>query len=216
MDDIKIKKIKKSGSIIKVYVAEFEKPIILPECSAIQYNLTIGIMLSKDKFQTLVEESELFTCQREAQRVLAIRNHSVGELRFKLTNKKFPKHHREKVIYDLMEQGLLDDKSLASRLAEKLTKQKPCGRSFIIAYLQRKRFDRILAEETADRVLNNLDTSRLALDALRKRWHMFNYLELEDARKKSYNYLSRRGFTYAVSKNAFETLINEKNEELEN
>jgi SOS response regulatory protein OraA/RecX len=216
MNDIKIKKIQKSGSIVRLYITELEKPIILPEISAIQHNLTEGAIISPDQLELLVEESLLFTCHKEAQRLLALRNHSVGELRFKLTNKKFPIHLQKKVISDLIEQGLLDDTAYALHLAERLIIQKPCGRSYIMAYLQRKRIDRKLAEETSNEVLSKLDMNKQALDSLRKKWHMFDHLELEDARKKSYNYLSRRGFSYDVSKNAFETVTKDNNEELEN
>ena len=216
MNDIKIKNIQKSGTIVRLYITELEKPIILPEISVIQHNLADGVIISPAQLELLVEESLLFTCHRESQRLLALRNHSVGELRFKLTNKKFPPHLQKKVISDFIEQGLLDDTAYASHLAERLVNNKPCGRSYIIAYLQRKRIDRKLAEETSDKILSKLDLSEQALNALRKRWHMFNHLELEDARKKSYNYLSRRGFTFGVSKNAFDTVTKEKNEELEN
>jgi regulatory protein len=216
MDDIKIKKIKKSGSIVRLYITELEKPIILPEISVIQQNLADGDIISPDQLELLVQESLLYTCQREAQRLLALRNHSIGEIRFKLTNKKFPFDLQKKVISDLIEQGLLNDNSYALDLAERLVRQKPCGRSYITAYLQRKRIDRKLAEVTTDRILSKLDMNKQALDALRKRWHMFDHLELEDARKKSYNYLSRRGFTFDVSKNAFDKIIKENNEELEN
>lgn len=214
MNDIKIKKIKKSGTIVKLYVSDLEKPIILPEISAIQHNLTDGTILNTSRLESLVEESQLFTCQREAQRLLAIRNHSVGELKFKLTKKNFPFYLQKKVIEDLTEQGLLNDKAYALHLAECLVRQKPCGRSYITSYLQRKRIDRKLAEEISNTVLGKLDIKKQALSALRKQWYMFNHLELEDARKKSYNYLSRRGFSFDASKNAFDTVINEKNEEL--
>jgi len=216
MDDIKIKKIKKSGTIVILYVNELEKPIILPETSAIQHNLKTDDTLSSTELELLIEESQLFACQREAQRLLAIRNHSIGELRLKLTKKEFPLHLQKRVINDLTEQGFLDDRAYALYLAERLVRQKPCGRTYITSYLQQKRIDRKLAEEISDSVLSKLDINIQALNALKKRWYMFSHLELEEARKKSYNYLSRRGFSFDASKNAFNTIVNEKNEELKN
>ena len=60
----------------------------------------------------------------------------------------------------------------------------------------------------------------LAVVALQKRWRQFSQFEVEEARTKSYNYLSRRGFSYSAAKSAFEQLWQEKRdkqeEEIEN
>ena len=77
----------------------------------------------------------------------------------------------------------------------------------VIAYQRKKMINRELAEKTAEMVLGNTDQTVYAVLALEKRFNQFAQLELEEARKKSYNYLSRRGFSYEATKKAFEQLF---------
>ena len=92
------------------------------------------------------------------------------------------------------------------KLAEKLIQTKPCGKSMLIGYLRNKLIDRQVAENAATEVLKDIDMTEQAVAALSKRWYRYEQFELEEAKKKSYTYLSRRGFGFEAAKKAFNIL----------
>ena len=75
-----------------------------------------------------------------------------------------------------------------------------------MAVLQRKYINRALAEQVVGNLLANEDETDLAVAALERKWHQLAEFDVETARRKAYNYLSRRGIGYAAAKDAFENL----------
>lgn len=71
---------------------------------------------------------------------------------------------------------------------------------------------RELAEETVNSLYQSEDELGLAVSALSKRWRQYSQFELEEARRKAYNYLSRKGFSYGIAKDAFEQLRQQQEE----
>ena len=102
--------------------------------------------------------------------------------------------------------GFLDDTAFARKLAEQTLERSPAGRAYLVAVLRKKRIGRSLAERTVDLVLHDTDEEEIAVRALQKRWSQYRQLELESARRKAYNYLSRRGIGYAAARAAFDKL----------
>ena len=121
----------------------------------------------------------------------------------------------KKTIRKYCRQGVLDDAVFAYHQAEKLVNRRPCGKSYLTAFLQRKRIDRQLAQQTAEQVLEGNDELQLAAAALLQRWREYRQFELEVARRKAYNYLARRGFGYEATKAAFEQIQRRQKEETE-
>lgn len=70
-----------------------------------------------------------------------------------------------------------------------------------------------MAADIVDEIMGNVDENELALEILRGRWRQFSKFDLETARKKAYNYLSRRSVSYGAAKYAFEAMIKEVNED---
>ena len=195
-----------------VKLSSDEEPLTISEEIVHQFRLVEGVVLTSSQVEMLIDESELYQCDQRAARVLTIRGHSVGELRRKLSMKGFREEIIGKVMQKYRRNGILDDAQYAYSVAQRLVERKPCGRSYLIAYLRKKLLDRDTAEMTAEMVLSQTDESCRAQEALEKRWSQFSQFDLETARKKSYNYLVRRGFGYDAAKKAFEALINQKNE----
>jgi len=203
---IKIVSLKRSSAIVKLRISILEEEIVLPLQVAYELGLKEDTILTSSQLQRLESEAEGFSCDRELARILTFRAHSIGEARAKLKRKKYSTEIVDKTIRDYKRKGLLDDSQYAFRNGKNLVEHKPCGRSYLVAFLQRKMIDRNLAETTADAILCNRNLILLATTALEKRWRQFSQFELEVSRKKSYNYLSRRGFGYDASKQAFEQL----------
>lgn len=211
-DAIRILAIERSRRRVAVTLSNLRQPLLVSEEMAQRYRLVEGIVLTLPQFEELKVESELYRCDREVARLLAMRGHSVGEVRGKLRQKEFSKDAVEKTIEKYRRYGVLDDAQYAYQLAQRLLEGRPCGKSYLTAHLQKKMIDRALAEQTADIALSGKDETEQALSALKKRWPQFSQFELEVARRKSYNYLARRGFAYDAAKKAFETLFDRKNE----
>jgi len=177
-----------------------------------RFRLVEGVVITPAQLEKLKFESELYSCDNQAARYLALRDYSTGELKTKLYRKKYSNDVIQAVIYKYQKQGIVDDSHYAYKRAQKLIEERPCGKSYLIAHLRRKKIDRDLAEKTADIIFKEQEETELALASLNKRWHLFNQFELEVARKKSYNYLSRRGFGYEAARQAFETTVNREKE----
>jgi regulatory protein len=214
-EKIRILKLVRSGTEVAVTVSTLDTPVVLPEESVHKFRLKEGIVITAAQLAALQSQSELFRRDREVARLLALREHSIGELRVKLKRKSFASNMVRRVIQKYKKQGLLDDARFALAAAKNLLARRPCGRSFLSAYLQGKMIDRALAEQTVDAIMADVDESELARKALQSRWREFSHFELETARRKSYNYLVRRGFSYEAAKEAFEQLCNRQQEVIE-
>ncbi len=213
---LKLLQIKRKGSKATLIISTLNESLLVTEESLYQHKLVEGIILTPSQLDILENESQTLKCENEATRLLALREHSIREISFKLKRKKFTREIIEKIIEELKSLGHLDDFRLANNYAEILIKRKPCWRAYICSYLQKKYFDRDLSERVVDMVLSDIDEDEQAELALEKKMHQYVKFELESAHRKAYNYLARRGFGYNAAKNAVEKLMNTENEVEEN
>jgi len=205
-EKIRIHKLKRSLSETLVTISTLDKPIVIPDHIVHQHRLKEGIVITPSQLKKLRAESEFFLCDRAAARMLAIRGHSVGEIKAKLAQKGFPPETIQRIVRKYKDRGILDDVHFAHQLTNDLLTQRPCGRNYLVACLRRKMIERSLAEETAEAALAGKDEKELAIAALTRKWNEYRQFELEVARRKSYNYLARRGFSYNAARAAFEQL----------
>ena len=211
-DRFHISRIKRSGDSGVITIDEYEEPLTLSLEMILELHVVENTVITASQLDRLIDEAGLYACEQEATRLLSIRQQAIGELRQKLTRKNFKPEHVKEAVAKLKRLGALDDDHLALRLSEKLIAHRPCGRAYLIAYLQRRHIERHLAERTADVVLSNLDETSMAEKSLRGRWNRLREFELETAQRKAYTYLARRGFGYAAAKAAFERLQKSENE----
>ena len=184
-EKIRILKLSRSASEVSVKISILDEPVVVPEHIVHKHHLKEDIVITPSQLDTLRTESELFLCDRTAARMLAVREHSTGEIRTKLARKSFTPDAIRRIIRKYKDRGVLDDARYAHRLANQLLMQRPCGRSYLVAYLQRKKIDRFLAEETADAALIEKDEKELATAALTGKWGEYLQFELEVARQKA-------------------------------
>ncbi len=217
MDDrMRILKRRLSAHGVELTISGQENPLALPANSDFHDSLREGVVLTAPQLQRLKEESEIFHCDREAARLLAMRDHSVGDFRDKLRRKKFAPAAVDRAVKKYRQLGALDDAKYANAIAESLLERLPCGRAYLTSYLQKKKIARSLAEQTTQLLLSGRDAGAMAQEALAQRWSSFGQFELEKARRRAYNYLARRGFSYDDARAAFENLWTQEQEELEN
>ena len=60
--------------------------------------------------------------------------------------------------------------------------------------------------------MSDRDETELAIRALQSRWRRWSEIDVETARKRAYNYLSRRGIGYQAARAAFEELSGKTDE----
>jgi len=215
-NQIKLLRIKRKGSRIFLEISSLDKPLQINDETLYEHKLVEGIILTPSQLDILQKESEYIYCENETARLLSIREHSIRDLILKLKRKKISQNTIDRVVKEFKSMGHLNDFRLANNYAENLIKRKPSGRSYLSAFLQKKYFDRDLSERVAEIVFSEIDEDHQAELALNQKLRQYAKIELESARRKAYNYLSRRGFGYNAAKNAVEKLLNTENEVEEN
>jgi SOS response regulatory protein OraA/RecX len=210
---LKIEKMIDAGDIFQLYITGLAQPLAIPAQLVHTHRLKQGIVITPSQLEQLQAEAEIIACENAAARMLAMREHTAGELRVKLKRKKFPDDAVKKAVKKFRDRGLLDDAHLARKLVEQSLERNPAGRSFLVAMLMKKHIGRSLAEPTVDAVLADRDETEMAVESLKKRWSSIGQLELERARTRAYNYLSRRGISYNAAREAFERLYNSEDED---
>lgn len=205
-DMIKILKIEPSGKFAKIKVSGVENELFVPDMTVYQNSLVVGVVITDSQLQILIDADELFRCEQKAMYHLAMREHSVGELKTKLRKKQFSDKSINPVVSKLRKLDYLNDERYAEMLIRKISENKPGGKGYLLAHLKRKLIDSQIAAQAVEQYLQTIDLKEQAVKALDKRWQRWADLELEEARIKAYNYLSRRGFNYEAAKFAFESM----------
>jgi regulatory protein len=205
-ENIKITKVDPFAGGFRVWVSTQEEPLELTSRLYHEHRLKAGIVITEPQLRELAAESEKQRCENEVSRLLAMRDHTVGEVWGKLKRKKFGEATIQDAIKRFTDQGFLDDRRAAARLVRQTLERNPAGRAYLIGVLRRKRIARELAEEVVDEVLSESGEQDRARAALERKWPQLAQLDVETARKKAYSYLSRRGFGYAAARAAFDEL----------
>lgn len=214
-EHIRVEKIEKYNSKAKIILSN-SQIYFLPLEVFLTHQLVESIVLTDSQFEIIEYESSLFEAFSKAKQYLAMRDHSSGELKLKLKKKKFSDEIIAQIIVKCQKLGFLDDERYAYALAEKLIVKKPCGKAYLLSYLHTKLISRDISGRIATMIFASRDIQELARTALEKKWYMYDQLELEDARNKSYNYLARRGFSFGEAKDAFENVYTKKQKDENN
>jgi SOS response regulatory protein OraA/RecX len=189
------------------------REILLTKAVIDRYSIKAGSKIDLDSLEDIKHESDLVRAEDYVTYLLSRRSYSSGLLAAKLREKGYEKEVVRETLSRLKEKGLLDDMVFAREMAESILRRKPAGRNYIIARLRRDYISRSLAEAVVDELLENVDESDMAHRLLRNRWSYFSKFELETARRKAYNYLSRRSIGYNAARQAFEKVLKEENQD---
>ena len=208
----KILKLKRGPITASLTIDSLEKPVIVPMELVNREFLEEKMMISAVLLNNINDKAEELQCEAKAVAILSRRDHSVGELKRKLRQKKFSEDAISRVVSIYKKSGLLDDKSYAEKVVSRQLAEKPSGRPYLISLLMSKLITRELAEKTVQSLYQSENELGLAISALGKRWNQYSQFELEEARRKAYNYLSRKGFSYGIAKDAFELLRQQQEE----
>ncbi len=210
--EIVIKDVKKKGQAATLCLADGTS-ITLVKTIADEYGLRPGTPVTEQLIERLKNESDSRRALDYALYLLSRRSYSSGMLKKKMQEKGHPSKIISQIIDNLHRKGMLDDSLYARQTVETLLRRKPAGKSFLLAYLKSKLVPYQIASEAVTDSFQNLDEVEMAERLLRTRWRYLSKFELETARNKAYNYLSRRSLGYRAAKAAFDRLLREENKD---
>lgn len=169
-------------------------------------NLKVGQKISQKELLKILEEDQLLKAKEIAQRFLSFRPRTEKEVETKLKEKEFHPHIIQKTIQYLKQIGLLDDKKFAELWLADRASLKPSG----VYKLQRELKEKGVPEKIIKEVLSKFENSeqeeKLALKALEKKIALYQNLPLLQKKKKIYDFLVRRGFSFKTIKKVLKRL----------
>ncbi len=208
MESLVIKKIIRRKSISAVILSNRQR-VMLDNAILFKSGLQVGENITSSQIESLRRDSGQQVATDYALYLLSRRNYSSGMLRRKLQEKAVAPRVIAAVISELTHKGLLDDRLFARRAVESILARKPAGKRFLTAYLRAKLVPRAIADEIVSEILEDEDETALAVRLLQPKLKSLAKFDLETARAKAYNYLSRRAISYSAAKEAFEILRKE-------
>ncbi len=170
-------------------------------------NLSEGLELAPESFEEIKSVLEGKFAYYTAESLLARRSFSIGEFEDRMKRKGIGDHFIRRIISDFQAKNLLDDYRYAAVRVRTLMDHKPAGRSYLIAYLRNRKIPLETAKEVVSEALARVSEIEIAARLLQKRRSSFMKFDIETARRKAYNYLSRRGISYRAAREAFENLF---------
>lgn len=165
--------------------------------------LSTGQVLSGDAIETLKREDQDERAYDAAVRFLGYRARSVKEMRIYLREKKYPKPCRERVVARLKDQTYLDDKEFTRLWIENRKRLNPKGTWMLKQELLQKG----VSEDLVDEALSDYDEETYAARALIPKLRQWKKADFDTLKKKVYNFLSQRGFSYETTREITERVV---------
>lgn len=170
-----------------------------------------GQHLSDEEIDRLKALDEIEVAHERALNYLEYRPRSVEEVRRSLRKSKrgFSEAAIEAVIERLERAGLLDDAAFARFWVENRERFKPRSRHALRYELRQ----RGVADRVMDPILDGVDEADAAYRAGMDKARRYVRDEEERFRKRLSDYLSRRGFSYSIVRDAVDRIWSEMNAE---
>lgn len=157
----------------------------------ITQRVKVGADIDDDRLLDLIKASDSKRAKDKAMWLISYRDHSVGELRQKLS-KDYSEEAVELAINKLMDLGLMNDENFAKKYAESLSHKHLSGRA-IQQKLRQKGIDKELTEDTIEEL--DLDEKDEIRALINKKY--IRKLSDEADLRRTVASLQRRGFNYS-------------------
>ncbi|HLC30641.1 MAG TPA: regulatory protein RecX [Dehalococcoidia bacterium] len=168
--------------------------------------LFIGRELSQDDILALRDQEAFQSGLDAAYRFLAYRPRSESEVRTRLRRRKFEAGLIDRVVAKLKEQRFLDDVAFAQQWTENRATHSPRSRAMVRSELRLKG----VAPEIAQTAVEDLDDAEAAYEAGGRRSLRIKAADYQEFRKRLWDFLRRRGFSYDVTSRVVERLWRER------
>lgn len=175
----------------------------------VDYRLISGKVIDKALFDKLLFEAEVGKLMERMYNLFSIRQRSEREVRnyFKLRRiEGVSELAIDLLVEKLKQKNLINDLEFAKSWVEARRKSKQKGIRALKAELFQKGIAREIIEEVTSGQSQESSEEELAKKALEKKMRVWKNLSPLEFKKKTYEFLSRRGFEYEVIRNIIEKL----------
>jgi regulatory protein len=169
---------------------------------ALKAGLKVGQRLEPSQVEALTSAQTAQSCLEVALRYLNYRPRSEQELRQRLSQRGFDQETIAQAIQRLKEMGQVNNLAFAQFWVENRQSFRPRSRLRLRQELQVKGVER----ETIETVVSGLDDEENAYLVARKKQTAWAGSDAQAWRRRMGAYLSRRGFSYGVIKDALKRL----------
>ena len=167
--------------------------------------LHTGQILDEEKIAKLHAEDARERAMQQALLYLSYRARSEKEIRQNLSKHEIPEAVIEETLERLRQNGFANDKQFADAWVENRSTFRPRGRRALTLELRQKGIE----DSTIESALEDIDEEALAYEAGLKKARKLRVQEWSDFRKKTSDFLARRGFSYSVIAPTVSRLWNE-------
>jgi len=176
-----------------ILVIEGSEDLTVHEDVVVALGLSAGTPLSAETLRSIATQAQVVRATQAASAQLAHRPRSRQELVRSLRQKGFDDGVAEQALAKLEKLGFINDARFARDLAQSLCRRNT-GRRAIVYKLQKSGVSDELIQEAVAEVLEDVDDTERALEALQKRLGKWRGLPAMKRRAKSYQLLARLGF----------------------
>ncbi len=173
-------------------VSEDGSSFFVPKSVVEDHALVNGQELEEHEFEQLRDICQLITAKQKALDLLAMRDHSIEELKLKLKQRSFSEGIIESVISYLLDRRYLDDTRFAEIWIRARLRKKPESRQMLLAGLMKKGVNRDIAQ-------NAIDTAGIDDDSIVEQ-AVTRFSKRNDDPQKLMQRLARKGFPYGLVK----------------
>ena len=169
--------------------------------------------LRRDQAMTPQRLEQIATAEQDSQtrqaalNLLDYRARTRQELARRLQRKDMPADSIQRVIADLGEKGLIDDRQFARWMVGSLRRRKNLSKRAIANKLRQAGVDHEIAEAVISEELADYDEHSHAEQAAAKHVKKLADLEPTTRRRRLYSYLQRRGFSSQLTREVIDKLI---------
>lgn len=183
---------KRDKNRVNVYLDEVYSFSISINAAALLHK---GQPLDGEQIRELKGEDETVRAYSVALRFLGFRARSCAEMEKHLSEKKFPKQVVKTTISRLLKDRYLDDRDFSRQWLESRSRFKPKSAYAISYELKNKGIEESVISDTLED-FNEFDAALHAVDKKRYQWEK---LDKEKLKKKLFNFLGNRGFSYETA-----------------
>ena len=158
----------------------------------------IGDFLTEHEITAVRVAEQTKGAKDKALRLLSVRGRSEHEMRKRLIEANIDNTVIENVIENLLRIGLLNDKEFALSFARSQVATKPCGELLLRQELRKKGISDELINCAVEEAYKEKSQTDLAHFLAIKKKRQFQSLEEIKAKKRTSDYLLRRGFSWDI------------------
>ncbi len=201
-----VTKVVKKRSKVTVYF-DNEESLVIPYELFLKNTLFVDDVLTEEEINKLNDKVEIYKIKQSSFVYLSGRNHSKYELKLKLLKKSYNKHLINFVLSDLQRLNYLDDREFAKQyINAKLKKKK--GIRLIKLELSKKGVRREIIEEVSAKFLDDPRMKEAAKFLSEKKLKVLQRKDQTNLqiKQKLFSFLSNKGFTTEIVKEAINNL----------